>query len=540
MSAKRIAILNQGRSKQRGAALLVLLVIVVIGAVAILIGALSSSALQTERDKTTADALAKARDALIAYAVSDSNRPGELPCPDVNDDGMLTLGTDYSGSNCTSPIGRLPWKTLGLPELRDGNGEHLWYAVSKAFWANGSSVINSDTQGNLAISGTTPASGIIAIVFAPGAALSGQNRSTTQSAACTTTSSTVANSLCATNYLEGSNSSINLYTAPNLNYQTAAPSSGFNDQMIYITHHQLFQPVETRIAREAKNCLDAYATSSSGRYPWAARDSDMTYTGSFNTVFGRIAATPLTTTQAIDNTGQTMLTALSNLQVALNAYSASNNAATKAALLSAGQALANAANNADHNSGTFQSYNSITDPAEYAGNNAQSLANGSGSSVSQIQGNINSSNNALNSNGFVDGTMSNIWPSGCFSFSSGYWSNWVNEVFFQVARANSPGQNSCGSSCLTITGSGNPAPQNNDYRAAVIIGRANNGSGSGSAISDPPSYYLEGGNLHYSSRTPYTSPAISTAFVTYSPSDTANYSTVNDLVLCLDGNNYCK
>src|SRR5690606_298057 len=27
-------------------------------------------------------------------------------------------------------LGRLPWKTLGLPDLRDGHGERLWYAVS--------------------------------------------------------------------------------------------------------------------------------------------------------------------------------------------------------------------------------------------------------------------------------------------------------------------------------------------------------------------------------------------------------------------------
>jgi type II secretory pathway pseudopilin PulG len=539
MSVKLTSLLRQGCRRQHGAALMVMLVILVIGAAAILVGVLSSSSLQIERDKTTADALAQARNALIGRAVSDANLPGSLPCPDSTGNGSADT---FSGSDCPNYIGRLPYKTLGLPDLRDGSGEELWYALSPNFRDQTPTphVINSDTLGTLTISGTTTANNVIAIVFAPGATLSGQSRSTTQTAGCThlKNSPVVANSLCPTNYLDGSNNILSTGSSPNSTYQAAAASSAFNDQLIYITHDQLLQPVETRIAREVKNCLDAYAASSSGRYPWAASDGDMTYTGSFNTVFGRIAATPLTTTQAIDNTGLTMLTALSNLQVALNAYSANNNASTRAALLSAGQALFNAAYNADHNSGTFQSYNSITDPSEYAGNNAQSLANGSGSSVSQIQGEIDSSNTALNSNGFVDGTMSNIWPSGCFSFSSGYWSNWVNEVFFQVARANSPGQNSCGSSCLTITGSGNPAPQNNDYRAAVIIGRANNGSGS--AISDPPSYYLEGGNLHYSSRTPYTSPAISTAFVTYNPSDTANYSTVNDLVLCLDGNNYCK
>src|SRR5665647_2016844 len=127
MSAKRIAILNQGRGKQHGAALLVMLVILVIGAAAVLITSLSTTALKNARQKTTSDALAQAKDALIGYAVSDTNRPGELPCPDFDNDGMITLA-DYSGSNCKSLIGRLPWKTLGLPDLRDGSGEHLWYA----------------------------------------------------------------------------------------------------------------------------------------------------------------------------------------------------------------------------------------------------------------------------------------------------------------------------------------------------------------------------------------------------------------------------
>ncbi|MGA8863470.1 MAG: hypothetical protein WB444_06645, partial [Gallionella sp.] len=339
MPAKPTALLNHGRGRQRGAALMVMLVILIIGAAAILIGALSSSALQTERDKTTADELAQARDALIGRAVSDANLPGGLPCPDSTGNGSSDL---FSGNDCPNYIGRLPYKTLGLPDLRDGSGEELWYALSPNFRDQTPTphVINSNTLGTLTISGTTTASNVIAIVFAPGAALSGQSRSTTQTAGCThlKNSPVVANSLCPTNYLDGSNNILSTAGSINSTYQAAAASSAFNDQMIYITHDQLLQPVEMRIAREVKNCLDTYAASSSGRYPWAAMDSDMTYTGSFNTVFGRIAATPLTTTQPIDNTGQTMLTALSNLQVALNAYSASNNAATKAALLSAGQA----------------------------------------------------------------------------------------------------------------------------------------------------------------------------------------------------------
>ncbi|MGA7593827.1 MAG: hypothetical protein WCA64_01415 [Gallionella sp.] len=527
MPAKRIYSPRPGCGRQHGAAMMVMVVILVVGAAAILVGILSSSSLQIERDKTTAEALANARNALIAYAVSDGNRPGELPCPDVNDDGMLTMNVDYIGSSCTSTIGRLPWKTLGLPELRDGNGEHLWYAVSHAFWANGSSAINSDIQGNLTVSGTSPASSIIAIVFAPGAALSGQSRSASQTASCTTTGTTVANSLCATNYLEGSNA----LSTSNTNFQTAVASSTFNDQMIYITHDMLFQPVETRIAREAKNCLDAYAASSNSKYPWAADDNDTTYTGNYNTFFGRISATPITTTQNIDSTSTALLNAYFNLQPALSAYGASINPTTTAALLSAAQALITAAHNLTSSSDLY----SYASSADSLGDNARDLANGvGGNSVSSIQSSIDSDNNYLkNSSGYFDSNMSFTWPSTCV-FNSGYWNNWQNEVFFQVSNSYRPG--TCSSNCqtLTINGSGNTAAGNGTYRAAVILGRSHNATGS--VTSNPPIYYLEGNNLHDSTS---SSSTISRTFETYSPSD-ANYSSVNDLVVCMDGNNNCK
>src|SRR5450759_3419021 len=105
MSAKRIAILNQGRGKQRGAVLMIMLVIMVMGIAAVLISSLSTTALKNARQETTSNALAQAKDALIGRAISDSNMPGSLPCPDTNDDGSAEL---LSGNNCPSYIGRLP------------------------------------------------------------------------------------------------------------------------------------------------------------------------------------------------------------------------------------------------------------------------------------------------------------------------------------------------------------------------------------------------------------------------------------------------
>ena len=86
--------------KQHGAALMVMLVILVLGAATVLVTSLNSSRLRMERDKITADALAQAKEALIGYAVkvaltksSSENqaRPGDLPCPDMDNDGDREL-----------------------------------------------------------------------------------------------------------------------------------------------------------------------------------------------------------------------------------------------------------------------------------------------------------------------------------------------------------------------------------------------------------------------------------------------------------------
>ena len=69
---------------------MVMPVIMIIGVAAMFV-AICSSAIQIARNQATADAWQKAKEALIAYAISDTNRPGELPCPDFNNDGMITL-----------------------------------------------------------------------------------------------------------------------------------------------------------------------------------------------------------------------------------------------------------------------------------------------------------------------------------------------------------------------------------------------------------------------------------------------------------------
>src|SRR5688572_14935432 len=101
--------------------------------------ALSSASTAQHRQRASERALAQAREALLAYAadrpIDARVGPGYLPCPDLDDDGWAesTCGSLSGHLGQAERLGRLPWKTLGLPDLRDGHGERLSYAVSTRF-----------------------------------------------------------------------------------------------------------------------------------------------------------------------------------------------------------------------------------------------------------------------------------------------------------------------------------------------------------------------------------------------------------------------
>jgi hypothetical protein len=535
MPTGQIANFKQGSGSQRGAALFVMLVILIIGAAALLVSALNSSSVKTARDKATADALAQAKEALIAYAVRDINRPGELPCPDFNNDGPITLTEDYSGSNCLGLVGWLPWKSLGLPDLRDGNGDRLWYAVANPFHANGTAVLNSDTPNAYptqmltvldSATGATLDSGVIAIVFSPGAPLKGQTRSPGDNNATT----------AIPNYLEADNANLNTTFQTANDHQVPVPTPTVNDRLLTIDSRDLFPPVERRIAREAKACLDSYAAmqvwtngNTAGlKYPWAAPVADSSsspgingnYKGTYGKYFGRIPAQPNIETTSTSGSDTILMTALNTLQAAEAGYNSSNSSANQTA-------LQNAANTVIGLKYSISNVSSTT--IDRAGDYGNYFASGS-VSYSTATSYLNSAVSAAGS--YLDLDMSITWPASCTVLNnplSYFWTAWKNLVFYQVASGFQPGSSANFGTPLTINGAG-------AYRATVMVARAAINSSQFSARSspgtNPPTPYLEGINPHYGS-TP------TTVFNTYSLTD-PNYSIVNDLVLCLDGGIQCK
>lgn len=275
------------RSRQRGAIVVALLAVLVLFGTYAMFRSLDVAAVRVERERVTNEALAKAKEALVAYAASDANRPGELPCPDIDDDGAATPGVDYIGSACASLIGRLPWKTLDLPDLRDDAGERLWYAVSDDFHASGSVALNSDTAfrtGNtsLTLTGKQAGTGLAALVFAPGTPVVRDGAATLQNR------STSAASLNATNYLDVANGEDNADV--NRLFVAADQSQSFNDRILPIHSDDIMWLVQRRAAREyAQHLRDHYDawqnaapppgttfTGFKGFYPWAAPLNDPT------------------------------------------------------------------------------------------------------------------------------------------------------------------------------------------------------------------------------------------------------------------------
>ncbi|MCK5524278.1 MAG: hypothetical protein KAI83_14190 [Thiomargarita sp.] len=331
---------------QSGVALIALLAIFMLSATGILLYRLNNRTdFMLENQAQTAQALAKAKEALIGHAATYAEtHPGQpqgyLPCPDNNGDGI-------AGSTCSttgnSVIGRFPWKTLGLPPLRDGSGECLWYAVSGSYKCNPKKILTSDSDGLFTVedsAGNTIAGKgeedeeksyhrAIAIVFAPGRIINGQVRSVTGDTPC-------GENVQIDDYLDRleidkNGDNVIDYTIRNFSgYQTNQPSGEageeelptakpsifvaapitredgnvteviFNDVLMLITPKD-FEPVYRRmdywVAERVEGCLNKYAATLDSadepfdKYPWASQLSS-NYIGNNGERFGRISQTP--------------------------------------------------------------------------------------------------------------------------------------------------------------------------------------------------------------------------------------------------------
>jgi hypothetical protein len=331
--------------RQKGAALMMLLTVLVLGSLATLVTSLNVSSGRTEQEMKTAKALAQAKKALIAHAVSailptvpsamTTARPGDLPCPALDNSGIAAVSCgDATGTTGQSlRLGRLPWMTLGLSDLRDGHGEQLWYAVSNNFKENVRTVctnpdqlgcLNSDSRGTITVrkssglivnNGANPdvfvPSGVVAVIVAPGGPLQREGAASLQDRSAAGVSNPI-------NYLDVGNGE------DNAAFIDSSATDGFingpvldvneniivNDKLISITYQDLLPKLEERVAGEVLKCMKDYALANNSRYPWAA-DNTVSGSGDYSDVtdnlFGRIPDTPFTRTNTSSSGGMSDL-----------------------------------------------------------------------------------------------------------------------------------------------------------------------------------------------------------------------------------------
>lgn len=320
---------------QRGFALAAIATILAIVLLASLTTAIARSATGPRRAALSDQSLATAREALIAHAASrpldEIVGPGYLPCPDLDDDGWAesTCGSMSGETGQWQRLGRLPWKTLGLPDLRDAFGERLWYAVSSKHKgllnctvspacldmgpesAVGTITVR-DSGGTVIHDGTLAGpydpgkGGAVAVIFAPGPALSrwaGNGDSPVAqirtcdggrcnaAGRCLTAPPTLTPKCDPRNYLDRSPGPahgdednarfLDRNDAPG----RASNRDGFihgpirdregalwvNDRLAVISYDDLMPPVMRRVAQEVASCLRDYAAAggNGGRLPWA-------------------------------------------------------------------------------------------------------------------------------------------------------------------------------------------------------------------------------------------------------------------------------
>jgi hypothetical protein len=243
--------------------------------------------------------LKEAKQALLQYAynypVTDDRGPGRLPCPDTDNDGIPN-----APPTCTSFLGRLPWnqQNLNLYDIRDADGQRLWYVVSDNFSTQDAANLNSDTYGTITVrdqsgqiiydgSSTLPKTGVAAVIIAPGAitARNGvlQDRSPGAEDPFDTTADTEPGIIDADNYLDQLG-----VTEDNANFTLGSAIDGFvlgpiddgsgsiviNDQMIVITAAEVIEAAEKAVLQAYRTALQNYDqridndVGVGDHYPW--------------------------------------------------------------------------------------------------------------------------------------------------------------------------------------------------------------------------------------------------------------------------------
>ncbi len=168
---------------------------------------------------------------------------------------------------------------MNLYDIRDADGERLWYAVSSTFRPQ-AAIVNSDTSGNLTLrdqqgnviyDGSNPGGlaqyGIAAVIIAPGAVTARNGAAQDRS---------IANENNPVHYLD-----LVFGTEDNATRTLGSPTDGFilgpvdtlstdavNDQFIVITAAEVIAMAEKATLQAYRTAINDYLTRTGNVYPW--------------------------------------------------------------------------------------------------------------------------------------------------------------------------------------------------------------------------------------------------------------------------------
>ena len=405
-------------------------------------------------------------------------------------------------------IGRLPWRTLGLPPLKDKNGECLWYAVSGNFKSNPKTnhLMNWDTNGLIEvmaadgsnfIAGASMVNRAVAVIFSPGPILA-LDPSTPQVLQDRSLSGANPPTVCGGNYvisnyldkdvISGINNKtatsavtnlLSRYIAAADSETTPAANDVFNDRLAVITPPDLFAN-----GVQKRSDLDVYLSDS--------------------------------TTSMLRQAAECLVRFNKTTQV--NQIGGTDRRLPWAAPLAAPSSNYTIANNYNDGSAIAKQY---AGRLPYIIDNS---ASGGEASNPEFGNNPGTGDNIL-----LDSSVCSAWN----STTEAFWDNWKDHIYYAVAPAfsaydnvywSSPNPCAIGGTCYTVDGV-------SDIAAVVIFAGPRQGVQSrnnntipsyASSDRDSASNFLEGANLSAIQTNP-TSPIARTF------SKTAG----NDTVMCI-------
>ncbi len=184
--------------KQGGLALLVLVIIIFLAMSTYYFSSVSMVEVKADKIERTQLVLKRAKQALLAYAVTkwyeagEGGKMGKLPCPDYNGNGVDGEQDGMCGNAYANAIGYFPWRTLGMEITRDSSGACLLYAVSPGYKNSPAAALNPDSYGQFrvvdsggaVIQGGSPEDRPVAVIIAPEATLPGQARENAPAITC--------------------------------------------------------------------------------------------------------------------------------------------------------------------------------------------------------------------------------------------------------------------------------------------------------------------------------------------------------------------